>query len=160
MNQIKSKRAVILGRATALLTIGLCSVFAVTAMAGDRHRGSRAMAHLSEIDANADGMLTQAEIDTFRATRAAEMDTNGDGAVSFEEANARHAAKREQRARARFDRQDQNGDGVLSADEIGNRAAKMFERLDTNSDGIVDAEELASRRGHHRRGHRHQNQGE
>ena len=84
-----------------------------------------------------------------------------DGVVSFEEAKAAREAKREERARARFNRQDANGDGVVTVDEIGGRAAKMFERLDANGDGVVTRDELPRRGGHHRgKGHHHQAESE
>lgn len=160
MTKIDNVKTVTAGRAALVLAIGLCSAVALSAQAGDRHHGSRATANFSQMDANSDGMLTQAEVDTFRATRMAEMDGNGDGVVTFEEAAAQRQAKREQRAQARFARQDENGDGVLSADEIGNRAAAMFERLDANGDGVVSVDELPRGRGHHRRGRHQQAQGE
>ena len=148
-------------RAALVLAIGLCSVYALSAHAGNRHHGSRATAHFEQMDANGDGALTQAEVDAFRAQRASAMDANGDGVVSFEEAKAAREAKREERARARFNRQDANGDGVVTVDEIGGRAAKMFERLDANGDGVVTRDELPRRGGHHRgKGHHHQAESE
>ncbi len=141
-------------RAALVLTIGLCSVYALSASAGHRHHGSRSTAHFEQMDANKDGNLTQAEVDAFRAERATAMDSNGDGVVTFEEAKAARQAKREERARARFMRQDANGDGVVTVDEIGSRADQMFERLDSNADGVISADELPKRGRHHGRRHR------
>ncbi len=84
----------------------------------------------------------------------AQLDTNGDGAVSAEEFQASR--------QARFKAIDTNGDGALSADEMNaarakvmqdrgkgkpkDRAARMIEYLDQNGDGLLSAEELAARR--------------
>ena len=37
---------------------------------------------------------------------------------------------------------DQNKDGKLSAEELGERGARMLETGDTNGDGLLDKEEL------------------
>jgi Ca2+-binding EF-hand superfamily protein len=54
--------------------------------------------------------------------------------------------------RVRFDQMDANGDGQLSADELGKmgkkraekRAAKMMKRVDANDDGMISFEEMSS----------------
>lgn len=65
-------------------------------------------------------------------------DTNGDGTVTVEEMQARHAE--------RFQAADADGNGKLSVDEMQNamlrqRAQHRVQALDTDGDGNVSAEE-------------------
>ena len=46
-----------------------------------------------------------------------------------------------QRAAARFDRRDANGDGVLNAADRSARADRAFARMDANSDGMISRAE-------------------
>merc|ERR1711865_730090 len=82
------------------------------------------------------------------------MDTNHDGVVDLGEFIAGGGTKEE------FDRYDANGDGVLDADELEQRAADKIEggalqraqaqgqaavkQLDSNKDGVVDSAEFAA----------------
>lgn len=81
----------------------------------------------SELDTNGDGAVTQEEMDARKAARFAEADTNGDGLLSVDEMLAAQAKQEEDR-RAR-------------------RAARMIERFDSNDDGQLSAEELSEREG-------------
>jgi EF hand domain-containing protein len=59
----------------------------------------------------------------------AKMDSNGDGKVTLAEAQA--ASKR------RFERMDKNKNGVVTKDEVPDRAEHYFARTDANKDGQV-----------------------
>ena len=48
------------------------------------------------------------------------------------------------RDRARFDRQDANGDGRLTEDDILSRQREAFTRADTDGDSFVSPEELSA----------------
>jgi len=105
--------------------------------------------NFEEIDANADGKITQDEIAAHRDARFAEQDTNGDGVLSQEELVAAVVEQAQQRASKRIEHmmieKDANDDGVLSADEMidGDRASRMFSRLDKDGDGAVTQDEAA-----------------
>lgn len=119
---------------------------------GDGPRGPRGpMFQFEEIDANADGKITQDEIDAHAAARFAEADTNGDGTVSQDEMLARMEAQRQERMAAgaarMIERLDANDDGVLSSEEMQPRNSdRMFARIDANDDGEISAEEMEQAR--------------
>lgn len=85
----------------------------------------------------------------------AELDADGDGRITEEEANARRAAQ--------VGTLDANGDGLISADELAaaeiarlteranERAARQVERMDVDGDGLLSAAELAVPAGHESR---------
>lgn len=103
-------------------------------------------------DADGDGKVTLAEIQSGRAGVAKALDANGDGKLSAEELVAAEMdqakARIEAQVKARIAAQDSDGDGLLSAAELATRPmpAKMFERLDANKDGAVSADEMAAMR--------------
>lgn len=79
----------------------------------------------------------------------AELDANGDGALSLEELQDRPS---------RFDRADADGDGVISRDEMLAQATeraeagvdRFFDRFDANGDGAVSEDEIAEVRDNNR----------
>lgn len=66
------------------------------------------------------------------------VDTNGDGTITREEAQAARGAH--------FARLDTNGDGMISAEEFGARTDDHFSRMDLNGDGEVTREEAQQAR--------------
>ncbi len=65
-----------------------------------------------------------------KQAKFAEMDTNGDGAVSLDELTANATAKIQDRIQKRFDKMDANGDGQITEDELksGKRKGKKGKR--------------------------------
>ena len=63
-------------------------------------------------------------------------------------------ARMVERAAARFDRRDANGDGVLDAEDAAARADRAFARLDGNGDGQISRAEWDAARSS-RAGRRH-----
>jgi hypothetical protein len=68
--------------------------------------------------------------------RVREMDLNGDGTVTKDE--ARSALDNQ------FKAMDANHDGVLSQDEFVNARLAVLERLDSNGDGQITRDEMRS----------------
>ena len=109
-------------------------------------------------DANGDGNLTRDEVNAQLDARFARADANGDGAIDADE---RAAAREQIRARwserrgrhgrggrhgNRMQRMDTNGDGVITREEVTERALARFDRFDTNGDGqITEAEREQAR---------------
>ena len=83
---------------------------------------------ITDLDANGDGAITREEAQAPQLQRFTETDTNNDGAVSFEEMEAAHERRQAERRVKRFERMDANSDGVLSADEMTSaRAGQRFD---------------------------------
>lgn len=105
------KKTFILGGAAALSLAAAVGV--ATAQQGPgQHRGP---------DADNDGRISRAEFVDGRIARLTALDTNRDGTVSAEEAQAGRQAQRAERQAAMFDRLDANRDGSISRAEFTNR---------------------------------------
>ncbi len=119
------------------------------AYAQDRHHGrdhGRGMGDLmATYDTNQDGQITQEEVDTFRSTRLAEFDADGDGALSLDEYQALWLDAYRERMVDNFQRHDDDGDGLVTAEEFGEDQADMVARMDSNDDGVLTTQD---RRGH------------
>ncbi len=108
---------------------------------------------LSIHDENDDGRITPEEIEAAKAARFAQADADGNGGLSSEELFTLQEAIRAEvqaaRAAGAIARFDDNGDGLLQADEIEARTprhASVFDRLDTDSDGAITQAELDAMR--------------
>ncbi len=158
-------------RTTLIAGLTVLAIGATSGLAFAKGPGGEGRGHggprfdFDAIDANGDGKITQAEIDAYRLAKFAEADTDGDGNLSVEELAAQAEARKAEREARRaemgaeriakmVEKKDTNGDGMLSADEMGDgdRAAKMFEKLDTDGDGAISKEELEAMKGKRRGG--------
>jgi Ca2+-binding EF-hand superfamily protein len=104
-----------------------------------------AAAKLKALDKNGDGKLSVEEVGNPELFKA--LDANADGGVTLDELQAfmakhqdKPAGKPGNDAEAKMKAYDKNGDGKLSADEVGN--AELFAKLDANGDGGVTLDEL------------------
>ncbi len=102
--------------------------------------------HAEEMDSNADGALSKAEIDAEVARTWKALDANADGVLVVAE---RRGQRGQGSAMAGFvdqhwDEVDANADGRVSRDEFAAVAQRMFQRGDADRDGTVSAEELKS----------------
>ena len=155
-----------------VLTMGAAGV----AMAhGDRGgkggRGAGIERMFEEVDANADGKITAAEMEAAAAARFGVADTDGDGFLSpeevaaqaqkrMEERDAKRGERMQERQTRMFERLDENEDGKLSLEEMAARGEgrgfdRMLERLDTDGDGAISKAEAEEARGKRfgKRGH-------
>lgn len=108
------------------------SALAQTPPEGGRGGGA---GFLMRADTNGDGVVTWAEAQAAAVQRFQKMDANHDGVLTADEmpAGPRGAA---------FKRTDTDGDGKVSQAQFVDRAKQRFDRIDTNHDGKLDAGEL------------------
>jgi hypothetical protein len=125
----------------------------------------RAGRAFDRIDANTDGQLDQADRAARQRVRFDRLDSDDNGALSFEEfgaprEKARVAARPAQRAERRASmaplrslmalgrRADQDGDGRIARGEFISAALARFDRADSDGNGTLTTEERrATRRG-------------
>jgi Ca2+-binding EF-hand superfamily protein len=113
------------------------------------------MGFSADMDADADGKFSEAELSAALAKRATNMDANSDGFIDSVEVEAYHVARKAERREARFARMseslDANNDGKLSVDEFAAGAHDRMMKRDRNGDGVI---ERGEGRGGQRRGQR------
>ncbi|MGQ7843117.1 EF-hand domain-containing protein [Granulosicoccus sp. 3-233] len=96
---------------------------------------------LKSADADGDGVVTQAEIDTFKAAQLSGADSNADGALNIEEFDTIYRALTRSRMVDMFQDLDEDGDGVISAAELDDRVSSVVARMDRNDDGTLTRED-------------------
>jgi Ca2+-binding EF-hand superfamily protein len=96
-------------------------------------------------DANQDGTLTQAEVDQARQAKLAEFDADGDGSLNLEEYQALWLDAMRERMVDQFQDHDDDGDGLVTVEEFGERFSRIIIRLDVDGDGEVTMEEMRER---------------
>ena len=120
----------------ALLSGVVMAAGAVSAQPDQRERPD-----FATLDTNGDGALTLEELQARGEARFAEMDTDGDGALSAEELIAQANAQAEDRVARMIERMDENGDGALQADEMkprGDRGERNMDRMFDRMDADED----------------------
>lgn len=124
-----------------------------------KDRGAMLGEMFDSMDADKDGKLTYAEMEAHRKAEFAAADTNGDGALSADELSARALVrfqeKLAERTQAMLDNMDNDGNGSLSEDEMGEGPGmRNFARLDADNDGAITKEEIQAGM-KHRKKHGH-----
>lgn len=96
--------------------------------------------------ADHDRPVTRAELAERHGKWFERLDANGDGVLTQAEL-AEHAARREQRRQERLAKADTDQDGQLSRAEFVAIGEQWFERLDRNGDGTISPDERPRRHG-------------
>ena len=92
----------------------------------------------SATDTNSDGRITMEEANAYaRGPLTSGGDSDRDGAMSAAELAAANPA-----VRAQLLRRDTNGDGAVSSAEIDARVQTVFQATDTNHDGAISEQEF------------------
>ena len=102
---------------------------------------------LSQADADADGSVTQAEIDALRATLVGSADVSGEGDLSLDEFQTVYLQLVRPQMVDAFQNLDEDGDATVTAAELDTRLNGLVEHMDQDGDGA-----LSSTDGHGRRG--------
>ncbi len=122
---------------------------------GDRHHDMRGMRDrirnfADRYDTNKDGKITQAEIDANRADWFKKYDTNNDGKLSIDEYQNLWLAEHHRQMVRSFQRLDVDGTGAITLEAYDTRYAHIVERLDQNGDGVLSRDDMKAWREHHR----------
>lgn len=132
----------------AALAAGLLASTAFADDSGHRSHGDR----FKEMDANGDGKISRQEATDAAKARFAEMDKNGDGKITADEMTGGDGDKGGHRHwdPAKFiQRADTDGNGSVSLKEWLDRSQERFDRLDKNGDGVITADERQAARDEH-----------
>ena len=103
-----------------------------------------------KFDLDKNGTITKAEIDGVRKNEIAKNDKNKDGKLSLEEFQSLWTGLMRERMVDHFQRLDNDGDAVVTEEEIAKPMNRMMSFLDRNDDGALSKDEL-QRRGHGKR---------
>lgn len=135
------KTSMILSAATILI-----AVLGAQAVAKPGNRDAQAF--FERFDVNGDGQITREEISVVRAERLTEVDADGDGFVTADELEAAAAERARERVARIIELRDADGDGKLSLEEMepGERASARFNRVDQDRDGIISQAEFDAAR--------------
>lgn len=106
----------------------------------------RLMDLIETYDANADGAVSQAEVDQFRADRLKKFDADGDGKLSLAEYEKLWLDAMRERMVDAFQRHDDDGDGQVTTEEFGERTKRMVMMRDRNDDGVLNMDDTKRRR--------------
>ncbi|MGH6896233.1 MAG: EF-hand domain-containing protein [Geminicoccaceae bacterium] len=132
---------------TGAVALGATVLAGATLAGGGHHgRGHQGGAWLFEnFDANDDGRITQVEIEEVRQGQLEEFDADGDGSLSLEEYQALWLDAMRERMVDRFQAHDDDGDGLVTVAEFGERFDGIISHLDDDGDGELTMDELRSR---------------
>lgn len=105
------------------------------------------------LDADGNGLISQAEMEAAGEIRFNRIDANADGLLSKEEIIAQQTARASSRVDRMIDRLDTDSDGQLSQAELEARPRRgeVFSRLDANDDGSISKDEFENGRKHMRK---------
>jgi hypothetical protein len=94
-------------------------------------------------DANSDGVVTSAELDTGLKAEFQRADANRDGRLSADEAEAENQRRWAAAGPAASPVLDWNQDGVVDESEFEATPRSLFAELDTDHDNSLSAQELS-----------------
>ncbi|MHC0054419.1 EF-hand domain-containing protein [Actibacterium sp. D379-3] len=151
-------------RTSILTPLTALSIGAALALSALPAAAQNAMPAFEKLDTNGNGTLSAEEFQAPMEARFAAIDTNGDGALSVKEMQDARAAggagggmlgdrlawhepnpqQREERAARMMEHLDQNGDALLSFEELSAMPAsdRIFDRIDTDASGSISRDEF------------------
>jgi Ca2+-binding EF-hand superfamily protein len=140
--------------AVGVLALGATSVVGASLAGGRGGHGWHGHGHdggwsyargerlFEQFDANGDGTLTQVEIDEVRSSQLTEFDANDDGSLTLDEYQVLWLDAMRERMVDQFQAHDDDGDGLVTGEEFGERYSSLARRLDRDDDGQVTEDDL------------------
>lgn len=123
-------------------------------MHGGGPRGGMMMMVLREADTDEDGALSQDEINAFIQGKVDLGDADGNGEVTLQEFEAIWLDFTRRPMVRTFQFFDENGDAVISAEEIDSHFGDVVKRMDRNEDGVLNRDDRPRHHARHDRDHR------
>mgnify|MGYP000043914644 CR=1 FL=1 len=108
--------------------------------------GSHRMEMIEQIDANADGKITMAEMNAHREQLHAEHDKDGNKAISLSEFEGIWLTMMRPMMVDKFQMMDDDGDGQITDAEVDKKMTRMMRWMDKDEDGALSIKEMY--RGH------------
>lgn len=102
---------------------------------------------LSGADADADGAVTQTEIDAFRAAQVGTADVSGEGDLSLEEFKTVYLELIRSQMVDAFQDLDEDGDASITPVELDARLNGVVEQMDRDGDGALSPADGRDRQG-------------
>jgi Ca2+-binding EF-hand superfamily protein len=106
-------------------------------------------------DSNGDQVITQTEVAAVRSSQLRDFDRDGNGTLSLQEYEQLWLVRMRERMVSSFQRLDNDGDAIVTANEFNKRSDRMLARLDKNDDEQVTLEEAQAAKKMHKGGKRH-----
>ncbi|MFT3926125.1 MAG: EF-hand domain-containing protein [Myxococcales bacterium] len=129
-----------------LMITAICTLTGASLAAAQPGHGGR----FEKFDTNGDGVVTSQEAEAAALAHFSEADANKDGKVTADERKAAHERKRDEH----FSDRDANDNGVLERSEVPRMPEEFFTKLDTDkSGGLSQVEMQAFGPGHHKGKH-------
>jgi Ca2+-binding EF-hand superfamily protein len=117
----------------------------------------------AQLDANADGVLSQDEVRGRLLADFNNLDSGASGTLSADEFNARvNRGKQGRQGRPTFEQLDLNSDAMLDKNEVRGRLLANFDTVDSDASGTLSADEFNAHvkmgkqgiQGHHKGHHK------
>ena len=108
--------------------------------------GRRVERMMERFDADGDGVLTRAEIDTSHGAMLKRFDANKDGVLDLGEYQGLWLDHMHARMVDHFQHLDEDGDGKVTGAELNAPMARMLRRHDANDDDRLSRDEMQPKR--------------
>lgn len=94
----------------------------------------------AEIDTNGDGQISRDEAKAAKAKRFADIDTDGNGSISFAELETHALAKKAERKNSHLEKLDTDGNGLITQAEFVNMRPNSPEQVAVNMFKLADTD--------------------